>query len=152
MCDAQPKETPMAKSPYVHENLPDDDEVLRDGQTMRVPMMMRDGVGFTDSLAQHRPGQRFSVDAAARARVEQARAEGIKEMCDAWKNPPDVRGQQPGDQCTINGAPGHLNHRLECIPDKRQDSVPVHDAAAGQRIKDEAYAEMCRELTEAWKR
>ena len=41
-----------------------------------------------DALAQHRPGPRYIVDEAARARVEQARAEGIKAMCDAWKRKP----------------------------------------------------------------
>jgi hypothetical protein len=40
MCDAQPKETPMAKSPYVHENLPDDD-VLADGAKRTIPMASR---------------------------------------------------------------------------------------------------------------
>jgi hypothetical protein len=53
-------------------------------------------------------------------------------MCDAWKRKPDAnsesgfgsgefRGQQPGDQCTINGAPGH------------QSSPWVHPRPAGQR-------------------
>jgi hypothetical protein len=163
----------------------DADGILQPNRILRVPMMMRDSMsplqrsvadakmardaakqrfGLDDALALHKPGQRFCTDQTARARVEQARAEGIREMCDAWQRKPNVnsetgvgshelRGQQPGDQCTINGAPGHLNHRLECIPDKRQDAVPrVMDAAESQRIKDQAYREMVDDLTNAWRK
>jgi hypothetical protein len=102
-------------------------------------------VGLADGASLHRPGQRFAVDAAARACVEQARAEGIREMCDAWKTPPtaEFRGQQPGDQCTINGASGHLNHRLECIPDRRQDAMDA---------RERTYREMVDDLQNAWRR
>jgi hypothetical protein len=153
--------------------------VLKPNRVLRVPMMMRDSAqrevaehfqrlrtedaarsfGLDDALALHKPGQRFVVDAAARARVEQARADGIKEMCDAWQRKPvadvsgELRGAQSGDVCTIDGAPGHLNHRLECIPDKRQDSMPrsmTMDQA--QAIRDRAYEESVRELTEAWRK
>lgn len=155
MCDAQPKETTMAKSPYVHENLPDDDDVLRDGETRRVPMMMRDGVGFTDSLAQHRPGQRFSTDQAANDARQRAYEESVRELQDAWKNPPGVRGQQPGDQCTIDGQPGHLDHRLQCVPDKpeRQDAAVPRSmtADAAQKIKDEAWLQSVKDLEQAWR-
>jgi hypothetical protein len=154
MCDTQPKEPPMAKSPYVHENLPaDDDEVLPDGGTVRVPMMLRDSA--TDSSSLHRPGPRFSTDAAARAHVEEVYQDEKRKLMDAWKNPPTAvgRGQQPGDQCTINGAPGHLNSKLECVPDQRQDAVPrTMDAATAQRIKDAAWLESVRDLEQAWKR
>jgi hypothetical protein len=167
----------------------DDDPVLRDGQRIVVPMNMADSaqreviehfeqlraedaaarkLGLNDALDLHKPGQRFSVDAAARARVEQARAEGIREMCDAWKQPMadianEARGAQPGDECTVRegghgeGSPGHLQMRggrLVCVPDKRRaDSVPrTMDAAAAQQVKDQAWLEMCRDLEEAWKR
>jgi hypothetical protein len=139
LCAIQQKEVLMPRRKYeiintrTGELIDDDDDVLRDGQTLRVPLYMRDGMsdiqrevadakamrdaakrfGLHDASALHRPGPRFLTDQAARARVEQARAEGIKDMCDAWRTPTTnsaVRGQQPGDQCTINGAPGHLNH------------------------------------------
>src|SRR4051812_6304787 len=82
----------MAKSPYVHENLAaDDDEILRDGGTHRVPMMMRDAAarsfGHNDSLALHKPGQRFSVDEVARARVERAYQDSKRDLQDAWRKP-----------------------------------------------------------------
>jgi hypothetical protein len=78
-------------------------------------------------------------------------------MCDAWKRPPDaasgeVVGARPGDKCIINGAPGHLNHRLECVPDARQDAVPrTMDFADAQRIRDRAWLESVAELESAWK-
>jgi hypothetical protein len=151
----------------------DDDPVLRDGQTLRVPLHMRDGMsemqrsvadakaardaankfGLSDAADLARPGPRYA-DATARAHVEEVYQDEKRKLQDAWRQPvADVRGQQPGDKCTIDGAPGHLNAKLECIPDKRQDAVPrMMDAAAAQRIKDEAWLEMCRDLEEAWKR
>jgi hypothetical protein len=171
----------MAKSPYVHDRLDDDDDVLRDGARRSVPMMLRDGTtvelenwqreviwanrfGLDDAAALHRNGPRYNTDADARRRVEEARAEGIRDMCDAWKRKPaansetgvgshEFRGQQPGDKCTINGAPGHLNQRLECVPDQRQDAVPrTMTADAAQKIKDAAWLEMCRDLEGEWKK
>jgi hypothetical protein len=173
----------MAKSPYVHDRLDDDDDAfgpdgcLRDGKSTRVSVMMRDaamtplqraiaedtarrpsGVVFGDGsdLARHRPGPRRCADAAARDAVEQARAEWIAEMCDAWRKPiadvsGEARGQRPGDQCTINGAPGHLNHRLECIPDKRQDAVPSMSVDAAQALRDAAYEESVRREENEWR-
>jgi hypothetical protein len=176
----------------------DDHPVLRDGETLRVPLHMRDHetlspqqrevmagkaarraddaarrFGLDDGLALHRPGQRFAVDAAARERVEQARAEGIRDMCDAWKTPPpesntgvgELRGAKEGDACTVReggvgeGGPGHLrvvNGKLTCVPDQRsQDgaSVPrTMDAADAQKIKDAAWREMVDELEGAWRK
>jgi hypothetical protein len=179
MCDSAEGAQAMAKKKWeiietaTGRVIDTDDPMLRDGQTLRVPMTMRDSMsemqrsvadhkmarerfGLNDALDLHRPGQRFSTDAAARARVEEARAEGIREMCDAWKNPPvaDQRGQRPGDQCTIDGQPGHLNHRLECLPDKRQDSAPPRtmDAIDAQKIKDAAWLQSVQELEQAWRR
>jgi hypothetical protein len=111
---------------------------------------------FDDELAVHKPGQRFVVDQAARERVEQARQAGIKDMCDAWRGSRDdprtgfgsgsTRGQQPGDQCTINGAPGHLDADLECIAD---DDTNNADGAVDAR--DRAWLAMKDELESAWK-
>ena len=164
----------------------DDDPVLRDGQTLRVPLHMRDHetlspqqrevmadkaarlslddaarrFGLDDGLALHRPGQRFAIDAAARERVEQARAEGIRDMCDAWKAsdaaPPkgEVVGARPGDKCmTDDKRPGHLNARLQCVADEHsQDSAPPRMTMDEmQRVKDEAWLQMCRELEDGWK-
>jgi hypothetical protein len=149
----------------------DDDGVLKDGQRLRTLMYdsaQREVVehfarlraedaakrfGLNDALDLHRPGQRFA-DADARAQVEAVYQDEKRKLQSAWQTPVG-RGAQPGDQCTINGAPGHLNHRLECVPDKpeRQDAVPrVMDATAAQRIRDAAYEQSVRELTEAWRK
>jgi hypothetical protein len=163
----------------------DDDDVfderglLKDGARARVPLMMRDSLsevqrsvmadgeardsarrlGLNDSLALHRPGQRFCTDEAARARVEEVYQDEKRKLQDAWRQPVansvgshEFRGQQPGDQCTINGPPGHLNHRLECVPDK-EDSVPrTMTADAAQKIRDAAWLASVKDLEEAWKR
>ena len=92
----------------------DDDGVLRDGQTLRVGMMMRDGlsplqravaedkaargVTVVDGLgrpAGHRPGACYlrtvphTVDHAVAVTQEhlrlEAHADSIRELCDAWK-------------------------------------------------------------------
>jgi hypothetical protein len=139
------------------------DGLLKDGRRSRVPMLLKDGstveledwqreiiyahrVGLSDAADLHRPGPRFSTDEAALDAKQAAYLEMVRDLDyrTAPKPPAALapRGQQPGDVCTINGAPGHLNHRLECVPD-RHDAVPrTMDATESQRIKDEAYAEM----------
>jgi hypothetical protein len=133
----------------------DDDGILPDGGTRLVRMMLRDGstvdlepwqaswlyaarLGLNDGLDLHRPGQRFCVDEAARARVEQARAEGIREMCDAWKKPPP-----PPIEPRANTTDAPV----------KQNAVPPRtmSLADAQAIRDAAYEQSVRELTEAWK-
>jgi hypothetical protein len=172
----------MARSPYVHDRV-DDDEMLQDGGRRLVPLMLKDAAGndtgevvqverwqadaiwasrfkLDDGAALHKPGPRYCTDQAGLDAKAEAYADGVREMCDGWKNPPaesnsgsgEFRGARPGDKCTVNGAPGHLNHRLECMPDKHRDAVPrTMDAADAQRIKDEAYRQYCDELVNAWK-
>jgi hypothetical protein len=159
----------------------DDDDVLQPGQTLRVPMIFRDSMseiqksvadakmarsvaqrfGLNDALDLHKPGQRFSVDAAARAHVEEVYQDEKRKLQEAWRQPTadvsgEFRGQQSGDVCTVReggvdeGSPGHLrmvNGELRCV----QDARPTYDAANGQRIKDAAYREMVDELQNAWR-
>jgi hypothetical protein len=56
----------------------------------------------------------------------------------------EFRGQQPGDVCTINGAPGHLNNKLECVPDN-QDALPTRDT------REAAYTAYDAEMSERWR-
>jgi hypothetical protein len=169
----------------------DERGLLRDGRRARVPLMMRDSdglsdlqrsvmadsmqrdaakrFGLNDSLALHKPGQRFCTDEAARDAVEQARREWIDEMTTAWQRKPtedlsgEFRGAQEGDVCTVReggideGSPGHLrmvNGKLTCVPDKRsQDSGPPRSMSvdAAQVLRDAAYEESVRAELEAWK-
>jgi hypothetical protein len=157
----------------------DERGLLKDGRRFRVPLMMRDGdsvspmqrevmadkamrdaakrFGLSDALALHKPGQRFCTDAAGLDAKAEAYADSVEELTTAWQRKPsedlsgEFRGQQPGDQCTINGQPGHLNHRLECVPDKR-DSIPRRMTAdEAQPIRDAAWSESVRELENAWR-
>jgi hypothetical protein len=145
--------------------------------------------GLNDALALHRPGPRRCTDGYdVREEVYQ---DEKRKLQDAWRRPiSDASGggrdPQPGDQCMIDGQPGHLNHRLECVPDREdamsamdarerayQDSKrelqdawrgPVGGAAPqrrvprtmtmdeAQKIKDEAWLEMCRDLESAWRK
>jgi hypothetical protein len=152
----------------------DDRGLLRDGKTYRVPLILRDAdtlspvqrevladVAMRDA-ALHRPGPRFCTDAAANDAKAQAYAESVEELTTAWQRKPvdsesgfgsgEFRGQQPGDVCTINGQPGHLNHRLECVPDRQHDSVPrMMDAATAQAIRDEAWLASVEADENAWR-
>ena len=156
----------------------DDDEIVPDGGSVRVPLMLRDGTmmelpmwqrdallsmryQMSDAeMAMHRPGYRFSADAAANRAKAKAYNDAIVEASNAWRTPADAtpraRGQQPGDVCTTDGAPGHLDHRLQCVPDRRDDAAPASpprfmSAEDAQKMRDAAYQEFCRELTSAWK-
>jgi hypothetical protein len=157
------------------------DEELRDGDRLRVPLHMRDAAtlspmqrevmadkaarledeaakrfGLSDGLDLHKPGSRYCSDTGNAAKAK-AYADGVRDMCDAWKKPAgsgEVVGARPGDACMIDGQPGHLNARLQCVPDQRRaDSVPPRTmtAADAQKIRDEAWLEMCRDLESAWK-
>ena len=152
----------------------DDDEegkpwglrVLRDGERMRVPMTMIDSTGrsvlddhaprVNDPAAVHRPGFHVTADQAAMDRVEAAYAEVDARDANAWRNPAPVGagsaefvGQQEGDHCTIDGAPGHLRRaggELVCVPDTSQD-----DALPGEDERDRAYREVALRDENAWR-
>ena len=154
MCD---QEVPMPKYLKFDRNgapIEDDDDILRDGQRLVVPMNMRDGMSeLQRAVAEDKARRADGIGLAdARAYVEQVYQDEKRKLQDAWRTT-SVRGQQPGDQCTIDGQPGHLNHRLECIPDQREDSVPrVMTTDQAQAIKDAAYNAMVRELENAWRK
>lgn len=137
--------------------------------------VVTDGSG--SPLGLHRPGPRHFADGATRDAARQAYDGMIADVSDAWKNPGNgfvlahpapatppapapsgfaahgfgsrsMRGQQEGDQCTINGAPGHLhmvNGTPQCVPDRRSDSISTGDARA------DAWREMVDAQQEAWR-
>jgi hypothetical protein len=109
------------------------DDILRDGQSVRVPLYLRDGAinpdltptqrakalqqtqtedavarrfGLTDAMQLHRPGFRRNTDAGALARVQQAYTDAETADANAWKgatNRLNLRDQQEGDPCTVRG-------------------------------------------------
>ena len=71
--------------------LEDDKDVLKDGQSMRVPMFMMDSlsrvvVADTASTVGHKPGS-LPITDADRASREEIYARRDQKMTDAWKNP-----------------------------------------------------------------
>jgi len=144
--------------------------VAEDSEARRFPVVDAFGrpAGRRPGACYARPAPEDSPERAAQITREFMRQEAyqdsVKEMCDAWRKPvKDLSGESrnahPGDVCTVRGpeypfdqgAPGHLDARLVCVPDKpRRDSVPrTMDAADAQRIRDEAYAEFVR--SHEWK-
>jgi hypothetical protein len=149
----------------------DDGETLRDGETGRVRLMMRDGVpvkwrddankyfdrpGVTVTAADgttrglHRPGHRVSPLAAADER-EAAYRLYDQQLGEAYKkHDADPAGSYPysqaaeGTACTINGAPGVLTKQgdvLVCVPTETQDRLTL----------DKIYEQFDRALSEAWR-
>jgi hypothetical protein len=174
-----------------------DDGIVKDGQTLRVPVFMCDSV---DDPLQHavakdaearkvlvvdsygraagsRPGPCYlkpaepgTNDAAMQVTAGVMRDEAYSQMCkdlqDAWRAPSmppaeanvtgygsgAMRGQRPGDACTIDGFPGHLNDKLECVPDRREDAVNDRAIARVHDTKDalaNAWLDQVADLTSA---
>jgi hypothetical protein len=121
----------------------DDDNILKDGERLRVPMTLMDGIqqavareslrvtdGAGKTVGLHRPGFRLSATDARSTDLD-VYAEYEKFLVDSWKTPSITgageRGQvgaREGDLCTIDGRPGHLkkvNGELSCVPDAQQD-------------------------------
>lgn len=74
----------------------DDDQIARDGQTIRVPLMLMDSVQkavasstVTNDGAGHRPGYAVITDAMVKDRLKLYDAY-IARVTSAWKNPPAV--------------------------------------------------------------
>ena len=125
------------------------DGILKDGQSVRVSLFMRDGsispdllphqrgkalhqedavarrFGLSDALQLHRPGFRRNTDVAALARVQQAYTDAETADANAWKGA--ARTHDAGDKA----------------PAQRQD--PAID------VKQAAYAEYEKRMSNAWR-
>jgi hypothetical protein len=134
----------------------DERGLLRDGRRVRVPMQAMDSLSRavaehyaadsnvvfgdgSDPLARHKPGSRRTTDQAALDAKAQAFADSVAEMCDAWRKPVDDRRKK-----TFRDPQG----REAGTEEEEQDSTPPRtmDAATAQRIRDEAWQQMCDEL------
>jgi hypothetical protein len=145
---------------------PIEDDVLPDGGSVRVPMLLMDGstveledwqreivwahrFGLDDAADLHRPGPRRCSDEGTAAKAR-AYADSVQNLQDAWKVPLTPPAEPMRN---VTGVGSGTNRRAQPgDPDERQDSAPVYDAVKGQRIKDAAYAEMVNELVTAWQR
>jgi hypothetical protein len=86
-------------------NQDDDDQILKDGQTLRVPQFMMDSTSTLDKLQQvimaaqraastlHAPGSLATTDADRERRAELYQKRD-KRLVDAWRNPPPLEPTQ----------------------------------------------------------
>jgi hypothetical protein len=120
------------------------DNILQDGERLRVPVSMMDSTPRTvngdgsKNMAAHRPGYRLSArDAKGRDwSCYDAYDKSIESESGFGSAPAsEFRGDQPGDLCTVRGpeypwdfgSPGHLDKNLVCVPDnpRRADDTGV---------------------------
>jgi hypothetical protein len=129
------------------------DGLVPDGCGIRVPMQFRDAAirerdagrpndarGIVHTGGGHSPGYIYSTDATMRDAAEEARAEAIREMCDAWRRP--SKEAKPSQ----SGGDGH------CDPEIDDVRRPVLDAAEAERIRAEARDAYIAYVTNAWRR
>jgi hypothetical protein len=127
--------------------------ILRDGEALRVPMMMMDGMQRDIARQGDR---RDRVQDGSREERWRAYRQYEDDVTTAWCS--DVTGEfigkREGDACTIRsggddeGSSGHLKMiggKLICVADPRQDAAPTIDAKAG------AYAAYDAWLQNAWR-
>ena len=149
--------------------------ILKDGRTARVPTRLRDGQSLpydvrktlTDAertaLRGCQPGYRFAADSQSMRERRQWAADAYTsheyELTNAWRDGNGGRrfgsAGQPGDQCTINGAPGHLERRngqLQCVPDGEDDDDQVFDDSEALDAREAAYQDYVRWLRNAWRK
>jgi hypothetical protein len=107
----------------------DDDSILADGESLRIPLMLMDGLppelhdGIGNPVG-HKPGYVFGgVTAAARQIVDDAYAQYETDLTEAWQQPA-ARGQ---------------HHQ------RPQQDRPSNDAAVS------AYDDYVARLTSAWR-
>lgn len=108
----------------------DDPAILKDGQILRVPLYVMDGLQTSiagDALASHRPGPRYAAD-AERGEGEDAYQKCKLALGDAWK-----------EKHPQNTWP----------PEMQRNHAQKHDGAI-QDAKT-AYADYCAHLANAWR-
>ena len=90
----------------------DDHRLLRDGEFLRVPMMMRDAAhrdeldsyrfGLNDGAAMHRPGYRHDFVDTNRDTKEQAYRDAERDLTSAWRsNDAEPSDEQKGNDREI---------------------------------------------------
>jgi hypothetical protein len=128
----------------------EDDEQIRDGETVRVPMYCMDSLqrsvaGLSQSRARHQPSfvsdvetafdQEAALDAQERRDFEKA------QLSAAWKG-----GFQAGDRIRLGDRDMVVDGR-----NPANGKVRLRDAEDAEALLDAAYAEYDYELTNAWR-
>lgn len=148
-------------------NKDENDELLRDGESLRVRMTLMDALQRSVAAGSNKAAAKavaaavkiteakLAADKAAVDPREAAYAEVKLRDENAWRHPHLTIDQKAGDVCTINGAPGHWMSRgggMVCVPDdaaadKRYDHLPAkhrNDKLA------QAYYDRAQEDANAW--
>src|SRR5262245_39935380 len=132
--------------PYVDDDRMPRDRVLRDGERVRVPLHLMDGVQravATDGLrfhdgmgnpAGHKSGYVFGGNPEQRQRVAEAYTEGNTRLQNAWRNPAEA-AERNETQLETWRKPG-------ARPGLRQDTTTDRTAA---------YAAYVQRIQNAWK-
>jgi hypothetical protein len=163
-------------SPELRALLMDDEHdprLLADGEAMRVPMSMMDSakpprLADGKQVPSHRPGFRLAGSLATDAKMAERKKSydsydeeisraylgdaAVESPSTGFGSAPstELRGRREGDQCTIDGWPGHLrdvNGKLSCVPDNKGSQ----DAKSLKAIRDEAYDSYDEFVSNAWR-
>src|SRR5262249_10905976 len=113
-----------------------DDEVIRDGQSVRRRLLAMDArAGAVDCGpgGPHRPGFRYASD-EQRAAADRAHEKMVAEATDAWR-PPARRESDMEAACE----------------QARIEVMCRDDIQRAQRVRDEAYLSMVRRAEQAWR-
>jgi hypothetical protein len=131
------------RRPVDDEDAFDEHGAIRDGFALRVPMEFMDSMQREIAISGgsrgtrlhdgqggpvgHKPGFVYASDASVHDARDEARAEYIKNLSDAWRS-----DRRPADAAST--------------------TVPrMMDEASAQAIRDAAYLRMCNELINAWR-
>jgi len=143
----------------------DDDDVLADGESVKVPLYLTDAHDddelATFDAADHRSGFRLTSD-AERAAVADARDEMIRRMCDAWRGPqrdaadarrkrrlPDDDDDPDENNDEPEGSGGQYNRQYEARGRIGKSALSHEvDGRDGARAARDEYV---RRLTDAWR-
>jgi hypothetical protein len=146
--------------PYVNN---DDDDEVRDGETVHVPLHMM------DAMQRAIAGHDFGARTAARARW-------VKQLNDAWRtpgrdaNPPqftcpechgtgnDPDADSPSGKCDECGGTGYISpptnsssREAASRPKRAPDTSLRVSKDAATTVRRAAYDDYCRRLTDAWR-
>jgi hypothetical protein len=136
-----------------------DGDLVRDGERVRVPLTMMDGVqrAVYESTRTRRTTDTRIVDAR-----EEAYRLRLLDDTNAWRRPAGAYPLSAGEgiACSINGRPGRLRQAqdgspwLVCVPDEAVASPAKRrsDAIASRDAVEDAYREVQERDCNAWKR
>jgi hypothetical protein len=123
----------------------EDDSILRDGETRRVPLLMRDAMRaeIAEDAAKIAEAVRLTEARMRDEAAVQARALADAENAHAWRG-----GAREGDACIFDGRPGVLVKEGDQLVAR-----PLTAASAESRdtVMGAAYEQYDREVSERWR-